>query len=620
MKRVNEIVETIGKTRFSGLSDEPGFLVPNVPLCRREQTANARGQSLVEFALVLPLILLLVMGIFEFGRVLFVFSELSNSTREAARFGATTGQSGIGIANYLDCGAIRQAARGTAFISNYADGDINIGYERNNDSGGFATFAQCGDAGLDADDILLGDRIVVTISQNIEPIISFIPIPEFSLDSVSRRTVVKDIPTGPPQCRDGRDNDNDGDIDFPADDGCATADDTIEALCYRLTVISLPTDGGVNDIVPEPNCSNRYIETTNIILTANPIAGYVFDRWSGAIGGSDNPTTFGISGDSDVIANYDLLVDLAVTKSANPDPVHVGDPITYLINVTSSSISTATQVIISEDIPPELTNVTVTPPANGSCDTSTMPFLTCTVPVLPANAGFTMEVRGNAPFTPGTILKNKVTVSLAGDHERDPDLSNNTYTVETEVLPKVNLAVIKNAPLEPVRDQPFDYEITVSNEGPLVATGVVLTDTLPPNVDLVYVISSGLCGGLTVITCDLPDIPPGDYTGVTIRVIPNVAGFISNYVEVTGTLYDHEPENDTDTADSTGRAYSNLSVEKSASPSTVYDGESVNYTLTVSNAADKSTATNIVVTDFLPVDEHNFDFASINPTGSNPTF
>jgi hypothetical protein len=60
MKRVNEIVETIEKTWFSGLRDETGFLVPNVPLCRREQTANARGQSLVEFALVLPLILLLV--------------------------------------------------------------------------------------------------------------------------------------------------------------------------------------------------------------------------------------------------------------------------------------------------------------------------------------------------------------------------------------------------------------------------------------------------------------------------------------------------------------------------------------------------------------------------------
>lgn len=583
----------------------------NIALIRKEQTSAIRGQSLVEFALVLPLILFVVFGVFEFGRILFLFSEISNSTREAARFGSTTGQGEIGVANYLDCNAIRNAARQTAFLIDYNDADIKIGYERNNGSNQFGVFAQCGDAALDADDIGLGDRIVITITQNIEPILSFVPISDFPISSVSRRTVVKDIPTGPSQCRDGRDNDGDGDVDYPADTGCESADDTIEAICYRLTVTSLPTDGGANNIVPEPNCSNRFIETTNIILTANPTVGYAFDRWSGAIGGTTNPATFPIMSDSDVIANYDLLVDLAVTKSANPDPVRVGDPISYLITVSSTSVSTATEVIISEEIPPELTNVIVTPPPGGSCDFSTMPFVTCTVPVLPANGGFTMSVSGNAPLTPGTILINEVTVSLAGDHERDPDLSNNTYTVNTEVLPKVNLGVTKTAPLEPVRDQPFDYEIIISNEGPLVATGVTLTDTLPPNLDLVYVASSGLCGGTTVITCDLPDIPAGDSTIVTIRVIPTVVGFISNVVEVSGTLYDHAPENDSATADSTVRAYSNLSIEKTGTPSTVYDGQIVKYTVTVSNAPDMSTATNIVVTDILPVDQQNVDLGSI---------
>jgi Flp pilus assembly protein TadG len=48
---------------------------------RRDQ----RGQSLVETALVLPILLVILMGIFDFGRAIFAFNAVSNSAREAAR-------------------------------------------------------------------------------------------------------------------------------------------------------------------------------------------------------------------------------------------------------------------------------------------------------------------------------------------------------------------------------------------------------------------------------------------------------------------------------------------------------------------------------------------------------
>jgi hypothetical protein len=44
-----------------------------------------RGQALVEFALVLPLLLLLFMGLFDFGRAVFAYNSLSNAAREGAR-------------------------------------------------------------------------------------------------------------------------------------------------------------------------------------------------------------------------------------------------------------------------------------------------------------------------------------------------------------------------------------------------------------------------------------------------------------------------------------------------------------------------------------------------------
>jgi hypothetical protein len=43
------------------------------------------GQSLVETALVLPVLLLILMGIFDFGRAIFAFNTVSNAAREAAR-------------------------------------------------------------------------------------------------------------------------------------------------------------------------------------------------------------------------------------------------------------------------------------------------------------------------------------------------------------------------------------------------------------------------------------------------------------------------------------------------------------------------------------------------------
>jgi hypothetical protein len=46
------------------------------------------GQSLLEFALTLPLLLLLVMGVFDLGRSIYYYSAIHNAAREGARYGA----------------------------------------------------------------------------------------------------------------------------------------------------------------------------------------------------------------------------------------------------------------------------------------------------------------------------------------------------------------------------------------------------------------------------------------------------------------------------------------------------------------------------------------------------
>jgi Flp pilus assembly protein TadG len=46
---------------------------------------SQRGQSLTEFALLLPILLLLLFALFDFGRAVYAYNTVSNAAREGAR-------------------------------------------------------------------------------------------------------------------------------------------------------------------------------------------------------------------------------------------------------------------------------------------------------------------------------------------------------------------------------------------------------------------------------------------------------------------------------------------------------------------------------------------------------
>jgi Flp pilus assembly protein TadG len=58
---------------------------------RKGWTRRERGAELIEFALVLPLILILIMGIFDFGLAFQRFEVITNAAREGARLGTLQG-------------------------------------------------------------------------------------------------------------------------------------------------------------------------------------------------------------------------------------------------------------------------------------------------------------------------------------------------------------------------------------------------------------------------------------------------------------------------------------------------------------------------------------------------
>ena len=70
-------------------------------LCRRDR----RGTAVVEFALVAPILFLLVFGMIEYGRLVMVQQVLTNASREGAREGVldgtTTADVQASVNNYL---------------------------------------------------------------------------------------------------------------------------------------------------------------------------------------------------------------------------------------------------------------------------------------------------------------------------------------------------------------------------------------------------------------------------------------------------------------------------------------------------------------------------------------
>ena len=55
---------------------------------RRSRSDPPRGQALVEFALVVPLFLVLLFGLIELGRFIYLSNAFNEAAREAARFGS----------------------------------------------------------------------------------------------------------------------------------------------------------------------------------------------------------------------------------------------------------------------------------------------------------------------------------------------------------------------------------------------------------------------------------------------------------------------------------------------------------------------------------------------------
>jgi Flp pilus assembly protein TadG len=86
------------------------------------------GQDLAEYALILPIFLLVVMSIFDMGRAVYAYSALQNSVREGARYGIIHPDDIVGIENIVRQKAVGLDLRGLNVSTTYpTDETIQVG-------------------------------------------------------------------------------------------------------------------------------------------------------------------------------------------------------------------------------------------------------------------------------------------------------------------------------------------------------------------------------------------------------------------------------------------------------------------------------------------------------------
>jgi uncharacterized repeat protein (TIGR01451 family) len=337
------------------------------------------------------------------------------------------------------------------------------------------------------------------------------------------------------------------------------------------------------------------------------------------------------------------FIDLTLNKTATPN-VTPGSQIIYTLTVNNVGTDPAFNVVLSDNLPAGTTFVSatdITPPlpigAGAFSCSHAGGVVTCTGATLDGTADLiadpevapsrTVEIKVLAPKQNVTIV-NQARVD-PGNAIAESNETNNSASASTTVSSVINLTLDKRGPNNAKQNSEDDYVITVTNNiigggSGEVAFGAHVHDALPIGLIPLSVTadpSNMICqiaeNPVNVVDC-VGDIEPGATVTITIHV----------FITANGGPLDNEacvdPENRIVESDETDNCKTkttvvvppapDLSVTKAVDKTVATPGDSLTYTVTVSNVGDANAAGPISVLDTLPLS--SVDFVSANASNS----
>lgn len=396
---------------------------------------------------------------------------------------------------------------------------------------------------------------------------------------------------------------------------CGTANG---AGSINTTISTLPVGASVTfTVMGTAPASGSVINT----VTAAPPAG-VTDPYL-----ANNTSTV-----STTIQTPSSTADVYAIKTG-PATVLPNGSQSYKVIVGNSGPSGVTNASFKDDVPAFLTGVTWTCGAEtggASCGTAAGGgnAIMTTIANLPVNSTVLFTINATVPAN-GQWVNSATITPPVGTTDGDPT-NNIAGPVITNLIVEADLAVTKSDGSGTYTPGgATTYMIVVTNNGPDGVTGAKIVDNIPAGVTTWAWACSGATGGASgcdgaasnaMNFSDTVDLPSGatiTYT-VTAQTAPGATANVVNTVTVSAPagVIDGTPDNNSATDTDSAQPVANLGILKSVTPGVVLPGDTVNYTIVVSNAGP-STALNATVNDPFPIQLVNPTWTCTASAGSS---
>lgn len=413
-------------------------------------SAKSKAQAMVEFAIALPVLLLLLYGIIETGRYVFMYSTVVNASRQAVRYGATTGPgNGTGNVNetrYQDCDGMRNEAKRFGFLGAFDSVDITW------DTGPTDTKkTYCGNASATTDALVLTgnvNRINVKVTKKFVPIVpKLVPFAQTDIVAESSRSILISVTLNVTAIPQGK----------------------------SATVTSIVSD------TPDPSAIGGAV-TVTVNVTGGPTpTGTV------QITGADTNCTITLSngtGNCDVV--FTSGGNKTLTATYVPDASHVASTDTEAHAVQYSTGTTITSHIPDPSQPNSPVNVVVTVNSamaipDGSLVTITGADTNCTVTITSST--------GNCDVIFTSTGSKTLTATYAGDANHTGSSATATHAV---LLDKTTVTVITSHLPNP-SDIGASVNVAVTVTGTSALTGTVSITGADTNCTITLTNGAGNC-------------------------------------------------------------------------------------------------------------------------------
>jgi len=149
---------------------------------------KSRAQAMVEFAIALPLLLALLYGILEAGRLLFLYSTVVTASRQAVRYGSVTDIGNNNVPHYDDCTGIRASAQKFAYLGQFDTIDIQYDSGPSDNTPDGSCTGTTSNFKPNTDNT---SRITVTVTEPFTPIVpKLVPFAQRNISATSSRTII----------------------------------------------------------------------------------------------------------------------------------------------------------------------------------------------------------------------------------------------------------------------------------------------------------------------------------------------------------------------------------------------------------------------------------------------